>query len=355
ALTALGVGVGIAAIIALMTISGNLKQELRAAATITGGDLLIVQDGLTGPTGSLIDESYIDRIEQQYDAVERSAGFLMESLSFSETSILNLFGIRLEDKDMYLGDEQIISGVYVRGYGEMGLGKLASMLLDIDVGDTVIFPSGEEFEVVGIYETGNSYLDSGGIVSLSQAQTMTNREGKVTMIALDVPPGASVDEVAQSLEADMPDLNVRTPERFVEATSTVKTVDVFAMVFSLIALIMGGIAVVNIMSISVSERTREIGVLRTIGWGRGKILRMILGEALVLSLGGFVIGGLLGIFTIYGVTFLPPNVRGYIIPSLTVDPFLVALVMSLLLGIIGGAYPAYKASRLSPIEALNYE
>lgn len=353
-LTALGVGVSIAAIIALTTVAGTLKQDLRAAATITGGDLLAVQSGVTGPTGSLIDESYVDYFSEKYEMVTRSTGFLLENLLFSDTSGLNLFGIRLEDSDMYLGDDQIIAGVHVRGPGEIGLGKLASAILDTDLGGTVQFGSGDEFEVVGIYETGNSYLDSGGMVALDQAQAVTNLDGRVTMISLDVAPEADIEQLALQIEADVPGLKTMPPKDVVESSSGMNTVDTFAWVFSFIALFTGGIAVLNIMSISVSERTREIGVLRAIGWRRTKILRMILGESLILSLGGFVIGSLMAIVTIHAIPYLP-NVGGIVNPSLVGDPFVVGLAVSLILGLLGGAYPAYKASRLSPMEAMHHE
>jgi len=353
-LTALGVGVGIAAIISLTTLSNNLKDELRDASAITGGDLVAVQNGVTGPTGSLIDESYIDYLTEQYQEIKSSTGFLLENLLFSETAGLNLFGIRLQDKDLYFKEEQLISGVYVRGPGEIGLGRLACMALGTGLGGTVEFNSGKEFEIVGIYETGNAYLDNGGVVALEQAQAVANRDGRVTMISLDLVPGANIEQVAQQIEADIPQLKTTTSKNMVEGSSGIRTVDTFAWIFSFVALLMGGITVVNIMSITVSERTREIGVLRAIGWGRTRIMRMILGESVILSFGGFIVGSFLALGVIYGIPFLP-NVRGLVSPDPTSGPFMAAFVISIILGLLGGAYPAYKASRLSPMEALSHE
>ena len=117
---------------------------------------------------------------------------------------------------------------------------------------------------------------------------------------------------------------------------------------------MGYIGVVNTMSMSVSERTREIGILKAVGWSRFKVLRMILSESLLLSLVGFVIGSLLGVGAVWAITSLP-SVKGFISPSFSGDSFLIGLAVALLLGFLGGAFPAYRAFRLSPAEALRHE
>jgi putative ABC transport system permease protein len=126
-----------------------------------------------------------------------------------------------------------------------------------------------------------------------------------------------------------------------------------AWAVSLLAILIGGIIVIVTMMKAVSERTREIGVLRAIGWTQRRILGMIIGEALVLSLIAIVVGLLLavGIVELISLTHL---LRG-INPSFSLLLILKGIGVALFLGIIGGIYPAYRASRLSPTEALRYE
>lgn len=119
-----------------------------------------------------------------------------------------------------------------------------------------------------------------------------------------------------------------------------------------VALIVGGIGIMNIMLVSVTERTREIGVRKAIGAKRADILMQFMLEALALSLTGGLIGVIIGIaFTLYGLPLLKPDWQ----TSLTLPPTIIAFSISAVVGVFFGFYPAVKASNLNPIEALRYE
>jgi putative ABC transport system permease protein len=124
------------------------------------------------------------------------------------------------------------------------------------------------------------------------------------------------------------------------------------ILLAVVTLVVGGIGIMNIMLVSVTERIREIGVRKAIGAKRRDILIQFLLEALFLSLTGGLIGVGLGIiFTLYGLPYLKPDWE----TALTLTPMFVAFGVSALVGIFFGFYPAYKASKLNPIEALRYE
>ena len=127
-----------------------------------------------------------------------------------------------------------------------------------------------------------------------------------------------------------------------------------AWVTSVIALIVGSIGMLNTMIVSVLERTQEIGILRAIGWRRGRIVRMILAESFSLSLIGAAVGTCLAAALIFALTQFPAAagfVRGQVTPGVV----LIGILMSLLVGFVGGAYPALRGASLPPTEALRYE
>ena len=131
-------------------------------------------------------------------------------------------------------------------------------------------------------------------------------------------------------------------------------VSVFTWVVSLVAVLIGGVGVMNTMLMSVFERTREIGVLRAVGWRPGRVLRMILGESFVLSLIGGGIGILLGIAAMRAME--TSSAYGSFL-SVTLSPLLLAQggAVAIGLGLVGGGLPAWRASRLLPAEAMRYE
>jgi putative ABC transport system permease protein len=138
------------------------------------------------------------------------------------------------------------------------------------------------------------------------------------------------------------------------ATSSEQAADFEQLINCLaaVALIVGGIGIMNIMLVSVTERTREIGVRKAIGAKRSHILIQFLMEATLLSLTGGFIGVIFGVlFTLKGLPYLKPDWE----TALTVMPIIVSFGFSAVVGVFFGFYPALKASNLNPIEALRYE
>jgi putative ABC transport system permease protein len=121
-----------------------------------------------------------------------------------------------------------------------------------------------------------------------------------------------------------------------------------------IALVIGAISMLNTMITSVMERTKEIGILRAVGWGRLRVVRMILGESLLLSAAGAVLGAGTALAVIRVLARVPQTsgfVSGQLAPSVLVE----GLFLTLFVTLIGGGYPAARAARLLPTEALRHE
>jgi len=148
-------------------------------------------------------------------------------------------------------------------------------------------------------------------------------------------------------------MTVKSLEDLGKVESGLKTIDTASWAISLLAIVIGGIGVINTMIMSVFERTREIGVLKAVGWTNKRILGMILGESIVITLVAGFVGIVMGIVAIQ--LLIPMGMEGFIEPVYKMDTFLKALGIALFVGLIGGFYPAYRASRLPPTEALRYE
>jgi len=247
----------------------------------------------------------------------------------------------------------VVEGEPLTNNRQILLGRMMSNSLHRYVGDTVEI-GGNRYRVVGIYESGATWEEMGGVVSLRDAQSFMGRPRKVTMYMVKVDDPSQAPEIVARINTELPDAHASLTGEFVEQMPDMQTVDGLLAAISFLAIAVGGIGVLNTMLMSVLERTREIGVLRALGWRRRRVLGMIINESLLLGL----FGGVVGIFVAFGLTYLfnlIPMFGSMLSAQWDIFIFARALTVALLLGLLGGLYPAYRATRLQPVEALRYE
>jgi putative ABC transport system permease protein len=151
--------------------------------------------------------------------------------------------------------------------------------------------------------------------------------------------------------SDESDFNVMNQTDLLDTLSTVtQTLTIFLGAIAGVSLLVGGIGIMNIMLVSVTERTKEIGLRKAVGATRNQILTQFLIETVTLSIVGGIVGILLGIGIAYGFTL-----TGLITAVVTVNSILLAFTFSLAIGVFFGIYPAFRAANLHPMVALRYE
>lgn len=381
ALAIFGIAIGVAAVIGVGLLTDGLSSSTQNALTAGAADFSVIaatsgDGGTDGPGGDggqgggmgsqqLINESYVSQI-QQIAGVNNAVGVLrtMTDMSNSTSNSTDTDGgnfrsmttlIGIDSNAISMDDIVITNGsIYSNGENEVIIGTTAAERSNKTIGDTISI-SNQTFEIVGIYETGNFQDDSGIVMSLNTLQNLTNNTGEVSLILVKADNGTDATELSSTIKDKFSDeLTTSTSlsgmERMNQGLDVINT---GAWAISLVAILVGGIIVVITMLKAVSERTREIGVLRAIGWTKKRIMKMIIGESLLLSLIATVVGIVVGvgIVEILSTTQLMPG----IMPSFSALLFLKGIGVALLLGILGGIYPAYRASKLEPTEALRYE
>ena len=239
----------------------------------------------------------------------------------------------------------------------MLLGERLAISLDKHVGDKMTLFDNETYTVVGIFKSGTVYENGSMTVLLTDLQRFMGREGQVSgfAIVVDHPEDqAEIKRIAHDIEALGKNVEATPTAEFVNSTPEIQFVHAMAWVTSAVALVIGAVGMLNTMVMSVFERTKEIGILRAIGWGRWRVVRMILMESILLSL----TGGVVGTAGAIGLTHLlahQPAVAGMVDPY--VAPWVIGLgfVIGLCVGLLGAAYPAYRGAQLLPTEALRHE
>lgn len=349
-----GISLGIATIITLGAIADGMEHNLIATLRSGKADFSIGQAHAPMIVMSSIPEARLYEIAR-WSEIKQAVGALVTFANLPENPYFMMIGIEPEAFD--LGNVTIVEGRAFAPYAEdeVLLGRIAANTLNIQPGETVEIDL-KKFRVVGIYETGNLLEDGGALLSLRTLQKLKNRPAELTVILVQVKEGVHVTEVMAEVERKYHGelITLRSAEEFNRNYQSLRLVRAGSWLISLLALVVGGIGVMNTMIMSVFERTREIGILRAVGWRRGRVLGLILGESLVLGLLAACAGVVLGWFVARCVTLLP-QVRGLIGPVYEAELFVRAVALALVVGLVGGLYPAYRASKISPQEALRYE
>ncbi len=348
-LSVLGVGLSVGATAALLGISLSLVAQVSAVVSEAGSEL--IPKGLTFGYFGNLPASIVEGLRGLPD-VTRATPLILVPGSITREVIFLVYGI--EPDERAAARLQILSGRALRPDDRtvVLLGRRAAEGMGKAVGDAISI-NARELRVVGVYESGVSLEDGGAMMTLAAAREFFGWGDRVSLVRVKVADPGRLRAVQRDIEARFPGTTAITSDEFVRDRLNLEAVVQASWAISIIALLLSVLAVTNTMAMAVVERTREIGILLAVGWGRRRILTMFLGEALVLSL----LGGLLGLGL--GVAALRALSEGYKtlpFPSAVPPEVLAgAVLLALVVGMIGGILPAWRASRLDPVAALRAE
>jgi putative ABC transport system permease protein len=386
-LTILGIVIGVGAVIAMVSIGRGAEATITDSIQGIGTNLLFVFRGgseeVRNPKPITLGDAEAIADPLQAPSVAGVAPVLQGSgkVSFGgESTNTQITGItpdyaqvrnyRVSEGD-FISEEHMLGQASVVLLGQEVAKDLFARSEGL-VGETVRI-EGQPFRIIGILEprggSGFSNEDDVVMVPLTTAQVrliQRSTRDRVDLLLVqavssqDVPQASS--EVAQILrtrhrtEIGADDFTILTQQNFLDTASTITNVlTIFLGGIAAISLLVGGIGIMNIMLVSVTERTREIGLRKAVGAHKSDILIQFLTESSVLSLFGGLIGIALGWSISYVVGRIAQASNAPIYPSISADIVLLATIFSTAVGLFFGLYPANRAANLEPVEALRYE
>jgi putative ABC transport system permease protein len=338
AFTAAGVGLGVGLIVALLSITNGVHRTAQDLIHIGRTDFGLFQSNVSDFTRSLLPESLAEQVRRQPGV----AAVARVKLIVDNDRLV--FG---------LDPNELAYRRFVVVEGRRG-GVMAGDNSGKHPGDTVVIEK-RRFTIDGVYHSGDHYEDLGYVLPLDVAEQLAVRPHEVTTLGVAVKLGYNTKEVAHALERRFPGIvAIDEPGKAIKVDTGSRIIISTGWIISILALIVGGIGVTNTMAMSVFERVREIGILRAVGWRAQRIAALIVSEALGICLLALGVGCALGVLA--AEVFVDHSALSDLIsPDFTAGTFAWGLAFALGVGLIGAAYPTWRAVRLEPIEALRRE
>jgi putative ABC transport system permease protein len=382
-LTSLGIVIGISAVIAMVSAGSGARQKLDERLETVGKNLILVRAGARTQQGLVAD--FVPLTRDDAEAIRKEVGSLLvgaavvqttQRLALTRTGKWPTDVVGVTPDLQRIRNWQVVEGRYV---AEDDVKKMALVCL---LGQTVrrkLFPGnphplGEwirvdrlQLRVIGVLgakgrsPTGADQ-DNQVFVPITTLQRRLVGEERIGLILAAAQSEAVIDRAKAEIVGVMrqrhhikpgapDDFDVSTVREMAQLAEVLATtLTILVGIIASISLVVGGIGIMNIMLVSVTERTREIGIRMAVGATSADVLSQFLIEATVLALVGGLLGITLGISAASGLAYVAQW-------PIVLSPFIVGLafLVSAAVGIFFGYYPAFKASRLDPIEALRYE
>ncbi len=351
-LTVVGVSVGVVAIVAFGAIVRGFWTSTDAGIHTGDTDLVVYQSGVAADLLSTLDEAQTrDALAADPDVAE-SAANLWHVLPVEGMPFSLVVGLHLDEFSYRC--QQVVRGRGARSDDEVIIGTIAERVLGKSVGDNLSL-GGQPHRIVGVFQTGVVFVDGGIRLTLTRLQNLIRKPGQVTSFQVRLRSGADPHVVTERIERDHPDLvAIGSAEEYKKVEQGLEIADGMLWAVSFMALLIGGIIVANTMWMSVYERTREIGVLRAVGWSKRSVMAMIFLESVGVALIACVLGCAGGVGLARLSTTLPVATQ-FVDPVFKASLFGLALAVAVLLSVLGGALPAWRAAHISPVEALRHE
>jgi len=357
-LTAAGVAIGVAAGVGMAAIAWGFQASLERTNAARGADVIVTRLTKRRPSPTPFEQARANDLAAM-PGVRAVAGMVWELLTIENTPSIVVYGW---EPGSFLWDHlspragQFKTTAEAGGEEDVYLGVMCAEVLRKKVGDIVQIES-RTLRVAGIFESAAMIENGAAILPLPILQTILGSEGKVNFLNVRLAPNATAEQfehLRDTIQARFRGLRVFRGDEIGQNTIETQAAKAMSVATLMIALVIGTLGVMNTMLMSVFERKCEIGLLMAVGWRYGRILAMILLESLTLCLFGAVAGVVLGVAGVRTLQNLD-SLRDKIEAQFGLGLVSGAVVFAVVLGILGGVYPALRALAVQPLEALRSE
>ena len=353
-LTAFAVAVGVMTAVTLGLVNHSIRSSALAIMQVGRADFTVAQKGVSDILASSVNQADLEAVRKDPD-VAQAIGVLLATKKYNDANPL-FIEIGLRPDEMTDFGVNIVEGRPPKSTvsSEVLLGYRAARNLGKKVGDSFTIDD-STYTIVGLYQTGQALGDGGAMFSLATMQANQRQSGELSLLFVRIRSGANVNAVKARIDKEYPQLvTVRTAADFGRADRSLQLINAADKGSTILAILIGAVIVMSTMTMTFLERTREFGVLSAIGWGRKRILGLVMSEAAFIGVLGAALGVALSFVAAQVVQQLP-SLAGVLHITYTGNTFGRAIYIAAAMVVLGASYPAMRAAFLAPLEALRHE
>ncbi len=363
----LGIAVSVALVFSIISLNKGFDRGLSRELDATGLHFMIVSSGCPHEVASMvlhgavvpkfISMEIIDKL-REFDGIELISPVIVTQLPNKDKGRIDLiYGMDMQHI-FKLKPFWIIKGGTPSNDGEVIVGFEIAAHDNLKVGDVIKYPDFKKtFRVVGILEKTGGQDDAYIYMPLNALQGILDRPKEITAVGVKLIQPERLNAIQEDISAKIPGIQIVTIGQVLNSLANLAaSARALSLSIALIAVIVSSFGVMNLILMAVFERTQEIGMMRAIGASKFDIYKIIMGETIIVTTAGGAAGILLtvataGIIETLVRMFLPyvPSGKMLLFEPL---PAFYCLIFALVIGILAGGYPAWKASKISPIEAI---
>ena len=351
-MTVLGVAAGIALFVAITAITLDLRQQIVGATSTYNLDVVVFERRASSPLASRISPVQMQDMQQRYGTA------LLPMVMGTRNEKWSSYALVIGVTQAFLKQLSLTSGTaYTAGTGTALLGEIAAAKLGIQAGQTVRIDD-TDLLVSGVYRTGSRMLDGAVMTDIAAAQRMLTRQGAEPQYTMALLRGTQQDAAApmiKQINEQYPLLRAIPGTEFAGALRLMRVVEAFVTTISIVALVGTCLVVSNTLMMAIAERTREIGILMTVGWQPILVLRMLFAESLLLCAMGTLLGNLLALVLLRVLNGLESVGFGWIPTRFPWSLVAGSLGMALSIALVSMVWPAVVLYRMQPLAALRHE
>lgn len=365
ALTAAGIAVAVASMVVFLSLGEGLRRAFASELSAIGPELQISYGPFESAAFGSVPELPIELIGELRAAAEPFGVVAVTPVllylrgGFTPGTSFAFQGLPadVDVASVYPGYE-VVAGRGLdpsdAGRDVAVVGRQAAERSRLELGDVLRLSPDASFEIVGLADAGGGIFANAILVPLSSLQRAIGSEDRVSFLVVDLADAGRADEAAAALAERFPDLGVQTAGDVLEVIERgIRITDVVRLGISAIALIVGAIAVANTVLMSVSERTREFGVVRAVGARPRFLFAVVLAESVLLSLVGGAVGVAAGRLGAMAVNRLAADLIGLDVAAVTPRLVAFALAVAVAMGLLSGLAPSARAARIQIADAVS--